>query len=309
MKKIILFILVLISGITRGQDVATNATLDTFAILIGDQVGYEVMVSHPKGAKINDGDFPELDYIEFLNIPYDWDTIVSGNPVTLRKKMTLTSFEDGIHHVPPVRVGYTLASGEKGTVSTDSLRLQVFSIEVDTSQKKIKDIKNIIREPLAFRDFLVPILIFLVLVLLALILYFILRKKPEKKVVPEYVPPAHVIALEKLRELEKAKLWQQGKIKPYQSQLTFIIREYIEGRYKVPALESTTHEILTSLKDLNFSNELKSKLKDTLELADLVKFAKAEPPLERHDQLLKYAYDFVEQTRPAIQKTEMPQDN
>ncbi len=103
-----------------------------------------------------------------------------------------------------------------------------------------------------------------------------------------------------MTELKKSKLWQQGEVKAYQSQLTFIVREYLDGRYNIQALESTTHEILTQLNPIHLSEDWKSKLKEMLELADLVKFAKAEPPIEAHDRLMNYAEDFVMTTQQKI---------
>ena len=88
--------------------------------------------------------------------------------------------------------------------------------------------------------------------------------------------------------------------------MTYIIREYLENRYEIPALESTTDEILRSLKDVDFDESWKHKLQNILQVADLVKFAKAKPPADFHNKVLQEAEDFVIATKvkPIIVESE-----
>ena len=126
------------------------------------------------------------------------------------------------------------------------------------------------------------------------------NKKKQEEIIPEPViikRPAHTIALEKLDNLDDAKLWQKGQIKEYQSELTFIIREYLENRYDMPALESTTDEITKALRKRDFNKEDETDLQNILQIADLVKFAKATPAEELHQQFLDRAYGFVKKTK------------
>ena len=139
-----------------------------------------------------------------------------------------------------------------------------------------------------------------VLLVIGLIIWWLMRrgqKQSEAPIPPPVIRPAHEIALEQLSLLRHEELWQKGEIKSYQSRLTDIIREYIERRYNVLALESTTFEIIAFLKDKNISTELKTKLREMLEVADLVKFAKAKPPENIHEKLMDDAVNFVKTTR------------
>ena len=122
-----------------------------------------------------------------------------------------------------------------------------------------------------------------------------------------YVPPAHVTALEKLNVLEKEKLWQQDKTKPYYTRLTYIFREYLENRYGVKALESTTDEILDWLKREKFSDDLTTKLRNTLQASDLVKFAKSKPGVDIHQNALNTAYEFIHATKKMVTEEEKVQ--
>jgi len=92
-------------------------------------------------------------------------------------------------------------------------------------------------------------------------------------------------------------LWQQGMIKEYQDKLSFITRQYIENQFDIPALEQTTDEIIHSMVKTGLEEKYTAVIRDLLPLSDLVKFAKADPPPERHKQLLEEAEWFVFNTK------------
>ena len=79
-------------------------------------------------------------------------------------------------------------------------------------------------------------------------------------------------------------MWQQGEIKEYYSQLTDIARNYIEEAIEIPAMESTTSELITALKAASLKKKMtlsqetiRTCLERVLKQADLVKFAKSKP--------------------------------
>jgi hypothetical protein len=78
-------------------------------------------------------------------------------------------------------------------------------------------------------------------------------------------------------------LWQKGEVKSYYSELTDIARTYIEEEINIPAMESTTSELIVNLrntakqKKLKLSQETLQNLEKVLKQADLVKFAKVKP--------------------------------
>jgi hypothetical protein len=102
-------------------------------------------------------------------------------------------------------------------------------------------------------------------------------------------------------DLVKEKLWQQGKVKLFYSRLTDIIRQYIELRYQVPAMEQTTDQIVGDFsRRALVAGPVQKELQDLLELADLVKFAKWHPMAEEHEQAQQSAYDFILRTKPVV---------
>ena len=173
---------------------------------------------------------------------------------------------------------------------------------------KLAPIKDIVVEEWRFSDFL-PILYLiggavLFLVLIVSLIMYIIRKRQGPPPITVIQRPAHEIALYKLKELQDQELWQKGEVKAYQSQLTYITREYIENRYKVLALESTTGGILKDLKEVDFPDDLVEKMREMLQLADMVKFAKANPPIEMHDRLMNDAFEIVNTTKLILTEEE-----
>ncbi len=164
-------------------------------------------------------------------------------------------------------------------------------------------IKPIITEAKNITDFYIYFYIIGGLLLGALVYWLTKRynNRPTESVVvetaPEVIIPAHEKALSALSELRSKQLWQKGEVKAYQSELTFIIRDYLEDRYDVPALESTTDEIIRNLKDANLDITQVGSLKRILQVADLVKFAKATPDESIHDSFMSEAESFVQQTK------------
>jgi hypothetical protein len=161
-------------------------------------------------------------------------------------------------------------------------------------------IKDIMREGWHWTDFK---WLYIVVAALALFLFLINRptrqRKKKEKVIKEKISirPAHEIAFEKLEELRMAELWKKDRVKEHQTQLSFIVREYLENRYQIKALESTTAEITRDLNTAELEAKDVSELRDLLQIADLVKFAKAKPKEDIHARFLQQVFDFVERTQ------------
>ena len=298
----IILILILSPILTLGQ-ISVTATLDSSRVLIGDQVVLHFVASHAPGIQVRFPNLSDVDLggLEVINSG-TVDTIKSSPEIIAQQDITLAAFDSGYYAIPGLPFSYSNNGNNWQAILSNPLALEVSTIEVDTT--KIAPLKPIMKEPLKFVDIL-PYIYgvggLLVAAFIGLILYRKLIIKPPEIIEEEAPIPAHVTAFEKLDELKHAKLWQQGKIKEYQSELSRIVREYIENRFNKPALESTTDEILYSLRDENFSGDLKSKLRESLTLADLVKFAKAKPPADINQEVMEKAYEFVDETKQKIQ--------
>jgi hypothetical protein len=154
--------------------------------------------------------------------------------------------------------------------------------------------------PINWRKYLLYGLIALVVIglLVGGFLYWQKHRRPKDAPVARPVPtrPAHEIALEKLEELRLKKLWQGDRTKEYYIELSDIVREYIEFRYGIMALEQTTDETVRALKINGVDEQQIAALKGMLQLADLAKFAKYRPLSDENDRSMDVAKGFVEAT-------------
>jgi len=165
----------------------------------------------------------------------------------------------------------------------------------------INPIKDIIREEANLSDYLIYLYILGGVLVMVLIGYYFYKNRNKQVEVIEVEAPVillpHEKALNALADLDKMQLWQIGQVKEYQSQLTGIIRQYLEDRYHIAAPEMTTDEISNSLRNLDFDQRHTGVLRDILQIADLVKFAKAIPEQDVHSKFMTMAVDFVEKTK------------
>lgn len=309
----ILFLIFIFAGNVFSQNVIATAKLDSNKILVGDQVKLKVQVTYPTKTAItwpllNDSLTSKIEIVEKSKI----DTVSKdANKLTLSQSYTITSFDSGGFYVPQISFKYK----DPGDTSyfealTDSLLLNVNTIPVDTS-KAIRDIKGPMSVPWTFMEML-PYIIGAIL--LAAIIWFILlylkKRKKGESILGFTKPkiPAHEKALFALEALKNKKLWQNNRIKQYYTELTEITRTYIENRYSVLAMEMTTDQITSSLKSFNIEDSLIKKLREMLVLADLVKFAKANPLPDEHDRCLDTAFEFVRTTKLEEVNVDIPDE-
>ena len=312
MKKfqpaILLFILtvgtIFFPTLSHAQEIRVSARLDSTQILIGDQVNVTLEVQKPAGIAVQ---FPETaenlsEYIELLkSAPID--TLIEGNVVRMTQNLLVTSFDSGEHRIPPF--WFRIDLGDRiDSIATNELSLRVYTMEIDTT-KGPTDIKMPYDAPLTLKEVTPWILgIILVAAIIFFIFYYLSRRKrnlPLFTMPPKPKEPAHVIALRDLDRIKDEKIWQKDKIKEYYSQVTDVLRNYIEDRYTIPAMEQTTDEILASFgrqKDKPGVKTLEN-LRQVLTLADLVKFAKYLPLPDDHNLTLVNSYFFVNDTKPA----------
>lgn len=298
----VLVCLFLFAERSYSQYVEIKAELDTNLITIGDQFNLNLQVSHPSGMEII---FPDIldtltAKIEVLQ-QYETDTTWLGSDrLELKKNYLLTCFDSGFYEIPPLPFRLSFDNW-KDTLFSNPMFLFVYTVPLDST---IRDIKQPVAVPVSFAEILPYILIGAGILALAFGIIYYLRKRKRKESVFTFArpqDPPHVIALRELDELREAKLWQKNEYKIYYTRLTEIIRRYIERRFGIPAMEQTTFDILASWKETGYDDpELIDILKQLLNLADLVKFAKEKPLPTDNEMNLDNAYVFVRKTRPVV---------
>ncbi|EAR02959.1 hypothetical protein [Maribacter sp. HTCC2170] len=279
-----------------------SSEVDTTFIKIGDQLKFKVIVEvdstdiviFPEGQT-----FSPLETVE----AFATDTTRKNDRVTLLKTYALTQFDSGFYKLPSQRIEIN----GKGFF-TDSLLVNVATVPVDTLAQKMYDIKPLIQVEKSNSQWWIILLIVLVVlgIIGALVYWFVLRKKPLTEEEKEALLPPYDRALLELKKLDNSKYLIKDEYKQYYSELTDIVRSYLEEDANVSALESTTNELITKLEMLKDAGELDldtdtiKQFKNILQTADLVKFAKSKPPTSVAHQDRKAVEQIVVKTHDAI---------
>jgi hypothetical protein len=305
-KVVISMILLAFPVMGFSQAAMVDARLDTTAILIGDQTGMTLSFTAPAGTVVEWPALPDtlMQSIQVIRRG-KIDTTFSADKrsVTLNQKFTITSFDTGFYSIPQIPVYFkTPPDTTSQREASPMLFLKVSTLPVDTT-KAIKPIIGPMKAPLTFREILPWILLALgVVVIILAVIWYIRRRRKNKPIIDLRLKvqlKPHEIALKELNELRGKKLYQSGHVKQFHTEVTDILRKYIEERFLVPALESTTDEIITELTRTGMVEQSDMGiLRKILVLADLVKFAKANPIPEENEESVSSAEKFVTDTIP-----------
>ena len=278
MKKIIT--LLLLSKFAFAQ----TASLDTNCILIGEQINFSI------NNTISETEVWPT-YEEFLveGIEIIKQAKLDTNENIISQNFIITSWDSGSYYIPPI--AFSATSKTQGLL----LNVQTIILEKGT---ELKDIKQPMEARIGWSDIWPWLLGIFLVILIAYILkkYVFIKKEALKIEKPKVIIPADVIALKELITLEKAKIWQEGKIKEYHSSLSEIVRRYTEERFQFIALELTTDEIIDELKS-KLKQEQIQNLKTLLQRADLAKFAKSKPIESENTESMLLARNFVNNTK------------
>ena len=263
---------------------AQTATLDSNTILIGQQINFTIR-NEVKATKI----WPT--YNEFLveGIEIIKASKIDTTDGVITQEFVITAWDSGSYFIPPI------AFSENS--KTEGLLLNVQTI-ILAEDAELKDIKQPIEEPIGWSDIWPWLLGILIIFLIVYLLrkYVFNKNKQPIIVKPNVIIPADISALKELNALEKAKIWQEGNVKEYHSQLSEIIRRYTENRFQFIALELTTDEILQELKSILSDDQL-NNLSTLLQRADLAKFAKSKPIDTENMESMVLAKGFVNATK------------
>ena len=279
-----------------------SATLDSTTLFIGDQTDLHLRAIGEVGEQVT---MPVLDKELIPGVEIVDRTIVDtislkDGRVQYDQYLTVTSFEDSLFYIAPL----PFVSGDD-TVWSDGLTLNVVQpFEMDTTDMAITDIKGVYKAPVwwwgIFRWVLLAVLLAGVGVAGYYLITYLQRRKLEEagnEVVTEPLRPAEEVALEKLDAIKEKKIWQQGQVKEYYTQLTDVVREYIARRFEVSSVEQTSDETLRDIRPLlSERKDLYDQLRKMLTLADLVKFAKWSTTPDENELSLRNAYTFVRET-------------
>lgn len=333
-RSLIVSIVLLAASTLRAQGHA-EALLSESSISIGGQTTFELRLTQPAGQLAF---FPYFSGTIVQGVEVvggmEVDTVKAddGN-IVVAQRYVITSFDDSLYTLPPFPIAIS-----QDTLWTQSLALNVIQpFDLDSADESIFDIKPILTPPNPW-DLVGSLLLHRPLVLLNIVLtaarvhywwtciillsflllvggtlwwvYYgrNLKKKPkDKELQQEELPqiPAHLWALEQLDIIKAERRWNVlEEQKQYYSELTEVLRSYIERAYGISCLEMPTSDIIYTLHSVLLDKpEAYQTLRHILQEADLIKFAKWKATTEDSEQALREAYSFVRQTAPTTEQT------
>lgn len=297
----LLFLLVSTPSYAKEESpILVKAEIDKAIITIGERVEYRVTIVHDPSIQIVSSITPPSEDIFEIKEAHDFSE-QQGKKIITGRHFVLTTYQLGEFILEPVQIRYRTEKGEEKSVQTNRLYVTVQS--VDSSGKPKTDIRSV-KGVMALGQKWGRLwfsLIFLILLIGGGFYGWKWKNRPLKE--GDAFEAALTLEDRILLELNKlfdSDLLRKGKIKEYFLSLSEILRRYFEARFQILAVESTTTEVLRDLKQKEVPNELLEKIKEALETADLVKFAKWRPTAAEIQKANQQAKNIVEEARPKV---------
>lgn len=286
-------------------DISIKAEVNKASITIGDLLDYTVTIKRDPSIQLlspipaPDSTILKINKVQDINSK-------EGKKIVEGRKYTLTTFRLGDFVLDPVTIQYRVKGGETQTLTADQIYVSVKSIAEGDPKNDIRGLKSFLNLPKAVLTAL-SIGFLILLLVISFFIYQRIRKKqnPGEEAKPALSPEQE--AFFNLNQLFDSDLIRRNKIKEYYLRLSEILRNYFERRYSILAVEFTTDEILKALKDKDIPRELRVKIQEVLEAADLAKFAKWKPEPAEIIQINQKSKQIVDDSTPGVQKPATPE--
>lgn len=313
LKYLLIPTLAFASIVTTHAEVKVRADADSTTIFMGDcaSVTVEVLTPSISGHLV----LPkfEEDYYGMELSSFHSDTTDNANGTKrIIYHLSMQGFDPQVVTLP----GFTYVLDGDSTRS-NPLTFKVLPVELSPELGNPEDIENLTIHPeesvvkiqAKWYDFIpgwiIWVLLGLAAVALAVVLYLLYKKNGPNIFVPRKPEPPYDKAIRRLDALKASGKITSASSKVYFTELTDILRQYIDGRFGINAMEMTTTDILRSLRQNQETRLTAEQIQQVLSLADFVKFAAVRPPQEDAQKTFNTVYRFVQDTKPAPE----PQDS
>ena len=300
MRKIF-YILLIICPLTAFAQVQVESKIDSMEIFIGEQAHLSVSVSAKRGQAISFPTIRQSEYltpgVEVLDVSDADTSSLDNDMVRVNKVYTLTSFDEKLYYLPPMKVTVD-GKGYEGP----KLALKVLTVPVDTLHAdQFFPPKDVQDNPFLWSEWRPLFLLSIALLVLScLIIYLWSSLKANKPVIPQIIRTRpllpHQAAMREIDDIKKDRMPASENQKAYYTRLTDTLRKYIERRFGFSALEMTSAEIIERLQQEQSTAKI-NELRELFTTADLVKFAKYSTLLNENDANLLHAIDFINETK------------
>lgn len=318
-KSIIISLIIAIAGLAvsdraAAAPVSVKASLDSAYILMGKQTVLNIEIVQDRGTQgafINNNGDTLTREVEVIRALKPDTTDLGNNREEIKRELVIQSFDSGLYTIPP----FVYVAG-KDTFTSNALALKVIPVPVD-SMATIHDYAGVVKPNTRIWDYLPDFIvdywwIFIIVLLCAAGIFVWMRYIKGKKAIPlvpkkKPVPP-YELAMQQLNRLKSEKLCENGHEKEYYTRLTEILRIYLDKRFGINAMEMTSTQIMHHLQSNDDTKTSAPVMKQILEMADFVKFAKVRPLPDDNQKAFNNAVTFVENTKP-VEPTEAVNDN
>jgi hypothetical protein len=285
-----------IVGTSRFAGAEVSFWVDRDEITVGDRITLTVQVDYDEKNGIPDPPDPSgWKGLEVIDSQTGTVQTLPEGQKRILFTFILTSFEVGDHRISMAGLPEVIIP--RGTLTMEPITVTVRSVNPNpTDQDDIRDIRGPKQLPFRYSEYLFPVLF---LAALLALLYMVYRRYLARGGEPAAIPPvevrrkAHEIALERLEQIRRKKLYEQGKIKEYYSEISDCLREYLRNRYGLYAQERTTAEIRGELSGLLRESRVVGEFVEVLSESDFVKFAKYTPDSPSAERAIRKSGDLV----------------
>ncbi len=312
MKRIIytaFLLLALIAVDAKAQNVVLNAEIDTFQMMIGEQTRIKLELSVDTGYSVR---MPEtgkelMPGIELLEKRQEVKNLNGNRRKLYVDEYLITSFDSTLYRIPPFKV----LVNDSAFLSNE-LALAVYMMPIDTANLQNicgpKDVRDVELTWEEYRDSVhLAIIVLFFAAALAWVVVRFMNNKPIIRIVKiKPKEPSHVTALNRMEDIKSdGALHAEGNVKEYYTRLTDTLREYMHDRFNFNATEMTTAEILEVLRHMQNEGNI-DEMKEILEMADLVKFAKLRPSANENERNMLNAIEYVNVTKNIEEEKQEP---
>jgi hypothetical protein len=311
MKKVLLVVATLLlfaQQILHAQVPDIRSSIDKKDIVIGDAIKLQLMATYN----------PQLSIVQFPVLPDTFngfeviskskiDTTFNREVNRYKQEIIITHFDSGRWMIPKFKFDVQSKQGlPASNVLSDSLWVNVNTVAVDTS-KPFMPIADVRGATKPWQDIALEIGVVVVLLVILVVGIWYARKKylenkKTKALIPVLPPiPPYEKAIKAFTLIEQEALYEKGEDKLYYTQLTDVLRTYLEGQFGMDCFEKTSSEIMQVVKTQKALSSSRQGLRFVLETADIVKFAKGKPSSEEHMQCLELAKAVVKESYKKFQ--------
>lgn len=304
-----LLFVIFIFPLLRAQSplIEVEASVDKSVITIGDRVTYTLKIDRAKGLRVHDpGKGTNLGMFEIKDYTIH-DSVEANNRVIQQFDYVISVYDTGTFVIPPFPVAFQTSDTSQNYqfITSEPLTIRVESV-VNDENAELHDIRPPFGIPENYWRMILMIGSLVLGIALLATAYWLYRKRKEGQPIfrKELLRPAHEIALEDLQKLLASNLLQEGQYKTFYSELSDIVRRYIERRFFIKAMEETTTELLASLTEEEFPREQIGLVQEILSACDLVKFAKYAPANSETESTVQLTRDFIDRTKMEFEAVE-----